>query len=136
LRAQLTLAAAAGTATTAIAQRFRLRPATVSQWRRRFAAQRTGWLAGSPPARSAVALRCRGGAAHLGLARSAAPLRVMPVGAAAWSPEPWVMCQQWWSRVAGSSALMGAAQCCGRREDLPSDIGLSLTTSALSRTFS
>src|SRR5438552_18957160 len=82
VRAQLTLAAAAGPATTAIAQRFRLRPATVSQWRRRFAAQRTGWLAGSPPARSAVALRCRGGAAHLGLARSAAPLRVMPVGAA------------------------------------------------------
>src|SRR5947209_19635484 len=40
LRARLILAAAAGTATTAIAQRFRVRPATVSQWRRRFAAQR------------------------------------------------------------------------------------------------
>jgi len=49
LRAQLTLAAAAGTAATAIAQRFRLpRPDTVSQWRRRFAAQRLVGLQDRP----------------------------------------------------------------------------------------
>ena len=48
LRAQLILAAAAGTATTAIAQRFRVRPATVSQWRRRFAAQRLVGLQDRP----------------------------------------------------------------------------------------
>ncbi|MGA2632203.1 MAG: helix-turn-helix domain-containing protein, partial [Terriglobia bacterium] len=40
LRARLILAAAAGATTTAIAQRFGVRPATVSQWRGRFAAQR------------------------------------------------------------------------------------------------
>ena len=40
LRAQLILAAATGATTAAIAQRFRIRPATVSQWRQRFAAQR------------------------------------------------------------------------------------------------
>jgi hypothetical protein len=34
-RAQLILAAAAGATSTALAQRFRVRPATVSQWRRR-----------------------------------------------------------------------------------------------------
>src|SRR5215472_10076759 len=40
LRAQLILAAAApGGTTTAIARRWRVRPGTVSQWRRRFAAQ-------------------------------------------------------------------------------------------------
>ena len=48
LRAQLILAAAAGTATTGIAQRFRVRPATVSQWRRRFAAQRLVGLQDRP----------------------------------------------------------------------------------------
>lgn len=40
LRAHLILAAAAGASTTAIAQRFGVRPGTVSQWRGRFAAQR------------------------------------------------------------------------------------------------
>ncbi len=48
LRARLILAAATGTATTAIAQRFRVRPATVSQWRRRFAAQRLVGLQDRP----------------------------------------------------------------------------------------
>ncbi|HEV2491776.1 MAG TPA: IS630 family transposase [Terriglobia bacterium] len=48
LRAQLILAAAAGTTTTAIAHRFRVRPATVSQWRRRFAAQRLVGLQDRP----------------------------------------------------------------------------------------
>lgn len=40
LRARPVLAAAEGATTAAIAQRFRVRPATVSQWRRRFTAQR------------------------------------------------------------------------------------------------
>ena len=48
LRAQLTLAAAAGGTTGAVAQRFRLRAATVSQWRRRFAAQRLVGLQDRP----------------------------------------------------------------------------------------
>jgi transposase len=47
-RAQLILAAAAGATTTALAQRFRVRPATVSQWRRRFAAQRLVGLQDRP----------------------------------------------------------------------------------------
>src|SRR5439155_18649957 len=48
LRAQLILAAAAGASTTAIAQRFRVRPGTVSQWRRRFAVQRLVGLQDRP----------------------------------------------------------------------------------------
>lgn len=48
LRAQLILAAAAGATTAAIAQRFRVRPGTVSQWRRRFAAQRLVGLQDRP----------------------------------------------------------------------------------------
>ena len=48
LRAQLILAAAAGATTVAVAQRFCLRPATVSQWRRRFAAQRLVGLQDRP----------------------------------------------------------------------------------------
>jgi len=40
LRARLIVAAAAGVTTTALARRFGVRPATVSQWRQRFAAQR------------------------------------------------------------------------------------------------
>jgi transposase len=48
LRAHLILAAAAGATTAAIAQRFRVRPATVSQWRRRFAAQRLVGLQDRP----------------------------------------------------------------------------------------
>lgn len=48
LRARLILAAAAGTSTTAIAQRFRVRPGTVSQWRRRFAMQRLVGLQDRP----------------------------------------------------------------------------------------
>jgi transposase len=48
LRAQLILAAAAGVSTTAIAQRFRVRPGTVSQWRRRFAMQRVLGLQDRP----------------------------------------------------------------------------------------
>jgi transposase len=48
LRAQLILAAAAGGTTGAVAQRFRLRAATVSQWRRRFAAQRLVGLQDRP----------------------------------------------------------------------------------------
>ena len=47
-RAQLILAAAAGTATTAIARRLGVRPATVSQWRRRFATQRLVGLQDRP----------------------------------------------------------------------------------------
>jgi transposase len=48
LRAQLILAAAAGATTVAVARRFRLRPATVSQWRQRFAAQRLVGLQDRP----------------------------------------------------------------------------------------
>jgi len=48
LRAQLILAAATGATTAAIAQRFRVRPATVSQWRGRFAAQRLVGLQDRP----------------------------------------------------------------------------------------
>ena len=48
LRAQLILAAATGATTAAIAQRFRSRPATVSQWRQRFAAQRLVGLQDRP----------------------------------------------------------------------------------------
>jgi transposase len=47
-RAHLILAAAEGATTTALAQRFRVRPATVSQWRRRFAAQRLVGLQDRP----------------------------------------------------------------------------------------
>jgi transposase len=47
-RARLILAAAEGDTTTALAQRFRVRPATVSQWRRRFAAQRLVGLQDRP----------------------------------------------------------------------------------------
>ena len=48
LSAMILLAAAAGATTTALAQRFRVRPATVSQWRRRFAAQRLVGLQDRP----------------------------------------------------------------------------------------
>lgn len=48
LRAQLILAAATGTATTVIAQGLGVRPATVSLWRRRFAAQRLVGLQDRP----------------------------------------------------------------------------------------
>jgi len=48
LRAQLILAAATGATTAAIAPRFRIRPATVSQWRQRFAAQRLVGLQDRP----------------------------------------------------------------------------------------
>ena len=48
LRAQLILAAATGATTAAIAQRFGIRPATVSQWRQRFAAQRLVGLQDRP----------------------------------------------------------------------------------------
>src|SRR5215472_9499917 len=49
LRAQLLiLAAAGGATTTAIARRWRVRPGTVSQWRRRFAAQRLVGLQDRP----------------------------------------------------------------------------------------
>jgi transposase len=48
LRAELILAAAGGATTVAVAQRFRLRPATVSQWRQRFAAQRLVGLQDRP----------------------------------------------------------------------------------------
>ena len=48
LRARLILAAAAGATTTAIAQRLGVRPATVSQWRQRFAAQRLVGLQDRP----------------------------------------------------------------------------------------
>lgn len=48
LRARLILAAAEGATTTALAQRFEVRPATVSQWRGRFAAQRLVGLQDRP----------------------------------------------------------------------------------------
>src|SRR5215831_1166317 len=48
LRAKLILAAAAGTTTAAIAQNLSLRPATVSQWRGRFARQRLRGLQDRP----------------------------------------------------------------------------------------
>src|SRR5215831_11548934 len=73
LRAQLILAAAAGTATTAIAQGLGVRPATVSQWRRRFAAERLVGLQDRPRPGPPAALRGRDGTAHLGLAGSACP---------------------------------------------------------------
>lgn len=47
-RARLILAAAEGATTAALAQRFRVRPATVSQWRGRFAAQRLVGLQDRP----------------------------------------------------------------------------------------
>ena len=48
LRAQLILGAATGATTAAVAQRFRIRAATVSQWRQRFAAQRLVGLQDRP----------------------------------------------------------------------------------------
>lgn len=53
-RARVILAAAAGEATTAIAERMRVRPATVSRWRTRFARERMAGLqdaarSGAPP---------------------------------------------------------------------------------------
>ena len=48
VRARLILAAAEGASTTALAQRFKVRPATVSQWRGRFAAQRLVGLQDRP----------------------------------------------------------------------------------------
>ena len=48
LRARLILAAAAGATTAALAPRFRVRPATLRQGRRRFAAQRLGGLQDRP----------------------------------------------------------------------------------------
>ena len=47
-RARIVLAAARGDATTAIASRLRVRPATVSTWRRRFAAHRLTGLQDRP----------------------------------------------------------------------------------------
>ena len=47
-RAQFVLAAARGEATTSIARRFAVRPATVSKWRTRFAAKRMAGLEDEP----------------------------------------------------------------------------------------
>lgn len=47
-RAQFVLAAARGEATTSIARRFGVRPATVSKWRTRFAARRAAGLQDAP----------------------------------------------------------------------------------------
>ena len=78
LRAQLILAAAAGASTTAIAQRFRVRPGTVSQWRRRFAVQRLVGLRDHP--RPGPRRRYGAEVERRILARRL--LRVTPVGAA------------------------------------------------------